>query len=573
MAIRVPSRTRQRKYGYVERGDGDNSDDPRFIGCPTLIAPENDAFVLQTTATLVWSSVEGATSYNVYFWEEGDPEPAPINMTGNSYDVDVEYGVTYLWRVTAVNDFGESSGCHYGLDVILQPGQNGKKSFDVTQSLVSLSSDVYYVDDDQEFAPVIAVRVGASGAATVEHDTSDGTAVAPDNYTATSGTTSWNDGEEGNKPINIPIEPLPLVEELAADVLPPWSQNSDDPRLEGYVYEYRYGSTVYTTEGEAVAAAETALGYSLELLPLWRRRRNGENPSEPSPLESVDPEEDEFLNFQYSDAASFPYLTPELYFSGADYTAAVGTTVPPANDYEPFTGLYNLSVPLNAYFYANIYGGIVGYLSSPGDSVIDPPPTVAQRGWFAGNNCIDGGGFFCPYNPSSSIAQLLGRATTDVGVRRVPHAPLIPGSEFPDWPIDPDNFWWDEESGQLYSKEPYGKVFGNYRWLSLYSTTGGGISVVERPPLGPAMLTGDPADTEATWVNAYNAAVLAGDLPSGMTYDPTGTATGLNVYPKNTTYAWYREYKLPLTFNVALSSPVGATLVEPDSATVYILPA
>lgn len=192
-----------------------------------------------------------------------------------------------------------------------------------------------------------------------------------------------------------------------------------------------------------------------------------------------------------------------------------------------------------------------------------------------GNNCIEPS---CPLNPASvggnpGIAQLLLRGTTDIGVRRVTAPPLLPGSDLPDWPIDPDNFWWDEGTDTKYSKEPWSLVSGSFRWLAKYSVSGGGLSTVQRKPLGPVLPVGHADDNETFWTAAYDAAVLAGDLPGGMTFDSAGTASSLTRFPKNATYAYERTYKLPLSFEVELSNPTGAELIEPDTATVYILPA
>lgn len=329
------------------------------------------------------------------------------------------------------------------------------------------------------------------------------------------------------------------VTETVSDALPVWQEGTADPRLPEYSYDFRYGSTSYTTEAEAVAAAEAALGYSLAKLPIWRKRRSSESPSEPSPLETIDGADDEFVYFQYTDAVSYSYLDQSLMYSNADWTTAGGGASP-----SPFVGIAGLGISLNTYFYLNISNGIVGYLQSSGDPLTQPAPTTSVRGWFAGGNCIEPS---CPLNPASvggnpGIAQLLFRPTTDIGVRRLSLAPPLPGSDLPDWPEDPANYWWNESTGQVYSKEPYVQTAGSFRWLSKYSVSGGGLSTVLSKPLGPVLEVGDPNDTEAYWTAAYNAAVLAGDLPAGMTYDATGASSSLTRYPKNASYAWTRTY-------------------------------
>lgn len=134
------------------------------------------------------------------------------------------------------------------------------------------------------------------------------------------------------------------------------------------------------------------------------------------------------------------------------------------------------------------------------------------------------------------------RSTVDclVQVKRVPVAPEIPGSDLPDWPTDPEDYTWDEETRFIYSKQPFSLVSGSFRWLSLYAESGD-PAVVARYPLGPVLEQGDEDDNEAYWTAAYDAAVLAGDLPSGMTYNSAGTG-GVTTYPRNASYAYTRTF-------------------------------
>ena len=54
-------------------------------------------------------------------------------------------------------------------------------------------------------ATVSVTRVGSSGAVSVDYATVDGTATAGEDYTATTGTLSWADGDTSSKTISIPI--------------------------------------------------------------------------------------------------------------------------------------------------------------------------------------------------------------------------------------------------------------------------------------------------------------------------------------------------------------------------------
>jgi hypothetical protein len=319
------------------------------------------------------------------------------------------------------------------------------------------------------------------------------------------------------------------VTETTTDYLPDWIEGTGDPRDLEFLFDYKYGITEYDNLSDAEDAAETDAGYSLSRLPLWRILGG-----EPSPLEEIDPGEREWLSLQYVDSVAFALLPEGAYYSAADFNEAVSLTSPPGDYYDPFTGLYNLGIPVNSYAYVNLYGGGIFYTQygSPPDA-----PTTPINGWHAYNNCV--GDFGCPYNPVLGyVASGLRTGVYDVDVRRLPSPPPLPGSDLPDWPDDPANFWWDPDTGQTYSKAPWSLTAGSYRWLSTYSVSSG---IVVRKPFGPVLEQGDASDTEAYWTAAYEAAVTAGTLPEGMTYDPTG-AGGITTYPRNSAYAYTRTY-------------------------------
>jgi len=86
-----------------------------LIPCPDPIAPglgeETNPFL---PVTFTWAAVEGATSYNLYVWPTGDPEPEDptVTVAGLSYETDsLTPGTNYSWRVTAVVGSLESEGC------------------------------------------------------------------------------------------------------------------------------------------------------------------------------------------------------------------------------------------------------------------------------------------------------------------------------------------------------------------------------------------------------------------------------------------------------------------------------
>lgn len=64
---------------------------------------------------------------------------------------------------------------------------------------------MYPVTETVGTAVVSVVRVGTTGAVSVDYGTSDGSALAGADYTAASGTLNWADGEGGAKTFQVPI--------------------------------------------------------------------------------------------------------------------------------------------------------------------------------------------------------------------------------------------------------------------------------------------------------------------------------------------------------------------------------
>lgn len=110
MAIRVPSRTRQRAYGYVEATSGIVR-----LACPVLVSPSANATLTATdSVTLEWSAMDDADQYHVYLWESDSEEPDAPNVT--TQDTSYDFGglsedTTYSWKVLATNGQATSTGC------------------------------------------------------------------------------------------------------------------------------------------------------------------------------------------------------------------------------------------------------------------------------------------------------------------------------------------------------------------------------------------------------------------------------------------------------------------------------
>ncbi|MCK9414716.1 MAG: right-handed parallel beta-helix repeat-containing protein [Prolixibacteraceae bacterium] len=86
-----------------------------------------------------------------------------------------------------------------------------------TIGTISLSAATYTVAENvtSKTATITVTRIGSGpgyGAATIKYETSNGTATAGSDYTATSGTLSWADGELADKTFTIPITNDALTE-------------------------------------------------------------------------------------------------------------------------------------------------------------------------------------------------------------------------------------------------------------------------------------------------------------------------------------------------------------------------
>ncbi len=309
--------------------------------------------------------------------------------------------------------------------------------------------------------------------------------------------------------------------ELAADSLSPWIEGTNDPRGSGTFQYYKSGVNYDsptqgpTRDSLSEALADYDVGYELDPFVIgWSY--GAASTQVMSPFEEVETQDRVvlFLHFNRDVEQYIARLTPVGVFS---YCQVLASQLDPGEINVPFwwSGVFtDGSSAGGAEYYPGVY------------ELFDYNPSD-------------------PWNDRSNNCPTLGtglRAVqtldTLIEVFRVPAAPAIPGADLPDWPGDPDDYTWDEDAGQIYSKEPYALAAGSYRWLSLYATAG---EFVTRYPLGPVLEVGDASDTESYWTSAYNAAVTAGDLPAGMTYNAAGTG-GITTYPRNASYAWTRTY-------------------------------
>ncbi len=312
------------------------------------------------------------------------------------------------------------------------------------------------------------------------------------------------------------------VTELASDSLFPWVSGTGDPRNPGNTHEYYDGSTWISSSSDAlaaIAAARTFVGYSDDLIG-WTRDVTGEVSSGSlhfvSDYEVVSPDELPSLNLHYNRTA-LEYRNRTVKTPPATYCAITDTDPPPLGD-----RIWHTGISLTG---DTLYGGFSAgtFYADPEGGDIDPQELASLDGL---NNCT---GYTVIWT-----GDLLLR------VQRVPSSPPLPGSDLPDWPENPAEYWWDEDTGQIYSKQPWADTSGDYLALSLYEQDSSPPHEVIRYPLGPILEVGDAASTEAFWTAARNAAVLAG-YTVGATYQADGLGDE-DTFPRYVDHAWTRTY-------------------------------
>ena len=87
---------------------------PPVPGCAANIAPVTGSFVTSTSVTLFWTTVSGATGYDVYLGTTGIPTTivaSNISATNFSYTIPATPNITYYWYVQPKNASGGAAGC------------------------------------------------------------------------------------------------------------------------------------------------------------------------------------------------------------------------------------------------------------------------------------------------------------------------------------------------------------------------------------------------------------------------------------------------------------------------------
>jgi len=75
-----------------------------------LVAPENKSTINFGTISLMWSGsdadIDDVLTYELFFGESNNPSLKQANITDTSFDIAVETGKTYYWKVNSIDNSG-----------------------------------------------------------------------------------------------------------------------------------------------------------------------------------------------------------------------------------------------------------------------------------------------------------------------------------------------------------------------------------------------------------------------------------------------------------------------------------
>lgn len=180
---------------------------PNYPGCVTITSPEDGSVAAGSTSmTITWLAEPRATFYHVRVFPLGAPMTEPYTTADLTYPVaGLTPGVEYMVMVNAGNENGVGST---GLATSGQgrPNCDGHGVTTAAASTVQFSAPTYASDPAPDTVTITVTRTGANDAAcSVNYATSDGTAIAGLNYTATSGTLNWTAGDSASKTFDVSV--------------------------------------------------------------------------------------------------------------------------------------------------------------------------------------------------------------------------------------------------------------------------------------------------------------------------------------------------------------------------------
>jgi len=176
--------------------------------CPTLLVPIDGSDVGEVTeTTLLWVALPDVESYQIYFWADGDVQPATptVTVTETSYQLTgLTLGATYHLLINAVGTNGlVSDGC-----------TEATFSTNAADAIIEWQSATFTGDILGEEVTLVAVRSGnTTTTASADYDFTEGTALIGPDFVATPGTVTFSPGEVVQNVV------VPLVRDYNAEVL------------------------------------------------------------------------------------------------------------------------------------------------------------------------------------------------------------------------------------------------------------------------------------------------------------------------------------------------------------------
>ena len=174
------------------------------------IIPDQFTFTDQWNATL--STVITSNTITV----SGINTAAPISITGGTYAINggsytstsgtVNNGNTVTVRVASSGSYSTTTNATLTIGGVSDTFSVTTQSAPPTAGSFQFSLSTYSVNENGGSVTITVTRTGGSnGAVGVSYATSNGTATAGSDYTSTSGTLSWADGDTSSKTFSIPI--------------------------------------------------------------------------------------------------------------------------------------------------------------------------------------------------------------------------------------------------------------------------------------------------------------------------------------------------------------------------------